>query len=552
MQTRIQVIVGGPLNQYTIRSVEVAEELNRHSTCSVELWSTKDQKMPVESWLGQPIQVQASDEAGESSQIFDGFVVEAVRYHELAGHYSAHLTGITHSYKLDLTHDEKYFQYKGLSDVANEITGEDGLTANVKCAQDIKYNYVQWAGETDFEFIVRLADDHQAWVRPSPTVSSAIDICDQFQSGASVDWSTEGGLLRFGISGRLGQPAFKGTHYDFLKSESTSFHQTKTPVSFGSNAAMVSAVQRGASRAMVPGGLYTDHRAPTASQYQQNLKREAERSLVGGITAHGTSLVPAIRAGNTVNITGDTDSDDNGTYGVTKVIHRYDWRGGYSNEFWGTTWTQWISPKRPQPKPMDGVVVARVIDNNDPHGIGQLTIQYDWLTGGATGWTRMAGLHAGAGRGTMFMPEKGDEVLVAFEHGDPERPIVIGSLWNTANNAPRYGYRQTANTEADLSEFAANQMLGTPASSSSADIAENDVKRIVTKSNNRLQFVDTQGKRGISAAVSQVGSLQILEHCDETGGRSIISITCDNGDIFIGAPNGRVHIQSEYYSREIG
>ncbi len=42
----------------------------------------------------------------------------------------------------------------------------------------------------------------------------------------------------------------------------------------------------------------------------------------------------------------------------------------------------------------------------------------------------MATLFAGKDRGSWFMPDVGDEVLVSFEHGDPSRPYVLGGLWN--------------------------------------------------------------------------------------------------------------------------
>ena len=45
-------------------------------------------------------------------------------------------------------------------------------------------------------------------------------------------------------------------------------------------------------------------------------------------------------------------------------------------------------------------------------------------------WARIATLMAGKERGTYFIPEVGDEVLVAFEHGDIHYPYIIGSLWN--------------------------------------------------------------------------------------------------------------------------
>jgi uncharacterized protein involved in type VI secretion and phage assembly len=51
-------------------------------------------------------------------------------------------------------------------------------------------------------------------------------------------------------------------------------------------------------------------------------------------------------------------------------------------------------------------------------------------------WARLATLSAGDQRGSWFIPEVGDEVLVIFEAGDPGRPYVIGSLWNGKDSPP--------------------------------------------------------------------------------------------------------------------
>ena len=51
-------------------------------------------------------------------------------------------------------------------------------------------------------------------------------------------------------------------------------------------------------------------------------------------------------------------------------------------------------------------------------------------------WARQATLMAGNDRGTWFIPEVDDELLVVFEAGDPSRPYVIGALWNGRDAPP--------------------------------------------------------------------------------------------------------------------
>lgn len=84
-------------------------------------------------------------------------------------------------------------------------------------------------------------------------------------------------------------------------------------------------------------------------------------------------------------------------------------------------------------EPLYGVVSAIVTSNDDPDGRGRVKLRFPWLAAEAKGesaWARVATTMAGKERGTYFLPEVDDEVLVAFEHGDIRFPYVIGALWN--------------------------------------------------------------------------------------------------------------------------
>lgn len=87
-----------------------------------------------------------------------------------------------------------------------------------------------------------------------------------------------------------------------------------------------------------------------------------------------------------------------------------------------------------------GVYPALVCDIADPEGLGRVKVRLPWsldtMESAYEAWARLATLMAGAGRGSWFIPDIDDEVLVSFEAGDPRRPYVVGSLWNGRDNPP--------------------------------------------------------------------------------------------------------------------
>jgi phage baseplate assembly protein V len=87
-----------------------------------------------------------------------------------------------------------------------------------------------------------------------------------------------------------------------------------------------------------------------------------------------------------------------------------------------------------------GGTVATVVDRNDN---GQVKLTYPWLDESLrSGWAPVAAPMAGAGRGLFMMPEIGDEVVVAFQHGDLDHPIVLGFMWNGVDAPPASDARE--------------------------------------------------------------------------------------------------------------
>jgi len=117
---------------------------------------------------------------------------------------------------------------------------------------------------------------------------------------------------------------------------------------------------------------------------------------------------------------------------------------------------------------------------------------------------------AGAKRGIFFLPEKGDEVLVAFEHGDPARPYVLGALWNGRDKPP------TPNTDGD-----------------------NNLRLIKTRSGHILRFDDKGGAEKIELIDASGNSSLVID----TGAKTI-TITSAK-DVVIKAEHGTITLQAQ-------
>jgi len=90
-----------------------------------------------------------------------------------------------------------------------------------------------------------------------------------------------------------------------------------------------------------------------------------------------------------------------------------------------------------EPGLVRGVSVGVVAQNKDPDGLGRVKIRFPWRENpDETHWARIAVPMAGEKRGIWFLPEVGDEVLVACDAEQVEHPYVLGSLWNGKEPPP--------------------------------------------------------------------------------------------------------------------
>lgn len=157
-----------------------------------------------------------------------------------------------------------------------------------------------------------------------------------------------------------------------------------------------------------------------------------------------------------------------------------------------------------------GVVVGVVTNNQDPDKLGRVRLRFPWLSAAEEShWARVAAPMGGKDRGLYFLPEVDDEVLVAFEHGDPRLPYVLGSLWNGQDAPP-------------------------------ADNADgrNNVRLIKSRSGHLIRLDDEDGKETIAIIDKSGRNSLVIDTATNT-----ITLTSDK-DIELVATNGRISLEA--------
>jgi len=159
----------------------------------------------------------------------------------------------------------------------------------------------------------------------------------------------------------------------------------------------------------------------------------------------------------------------------------------------------------------NGIVIGIVHDLDDQDQLGRIRVRFPHLNDEVSDWARLATPMAGKDRGLFMRPEIGDEVLIAFEHGDPRRSYVVGSLWSKVDTPP-----------ADD---------GQP--------VDNNWRFFRSRSGHLLKFDDTSGSERIEI-VGKGDKHKVV--VDVSGDK--IEVSCSSGDIKVSAPNGKVAIDA--------
>jgi uncharacterized protein involved in type VI secretion and phage assembly len=155
----------------------------------------------------------------------------------------------------------------------------------------------------------------------------------------------------------------------------------------------------------------------------------------------------------------------------------------------------------------NGVVVGIVTSLKDEEQLGRVKVRYPHLEDQVSEMARLATLMAGPNRGSLFLPDVDDEVLIAFEHGNVRRPYVVGSLWSTVDQPPAGDGDQKANNHRLIrSRSGAVIRFDDKSGAEKIEVVDKDAMHSITldSAGKRIDVVTTTGDVNVRATAGTV------------------------------------------------
>ncbi|WP_158799335.1 type VI secretion system Vgr family protein [Pedobacter sp. L105] len=511
-------IDGNPIS--TFSNLSIKQSFNNHHF--FELYVNLDtfenlgdfQATNSKGHIGKKVLVSITETFSGSETHFSGVICEVAMEQSNGLHGELVLRGYSPTILMDYGPVLNSYLAKTLTDIVKQATSslvsnDINLSIQPKFTKSI--NYMVQYKESTFSFLNRLSSEYGEWFyydgldthfgRPQEQKEITLTYGREINT---MNWSMKVNPVNF-------------SQYSY-NSDNDYLHETDAPSTVGSaqddNSLALSASQQVFSEKV---NLPIKPRVQTQEDLTElvGLRKAAVAADLVGLIAKTSS--PAVGIGSVANIkvskkgTLDFVTEDYGKYLITSILHEVDGNGRYRNTIEAIPSVNDVIPMKKAKYPMAEAQVGIVKQNNDPENFGRVKVELLWqkplnLT---TDWIRVLTPDAGSSdlisqnRGYVFVPEVGDQVIVGFRYNDPNRPFVMGSIFQGKTAA--------------------------------GGLEENHMKTMTTRSGHLLQFNDGPSGQGITITDANKNVI----HIDTTGNN--ITITA-NENMTLNSKNMQINV----------
>lgn len=469
--------------------------------------------------------------------------------------------------------DSRVYQNMTAVDILQKIFAAGGVTDtsfNITGTQTSREYTVQY-NESYFDFASRLMQEegyfyffshsdstHQMIIADANTAFTAL--ADPRVSVGTAGIGGPGGLTRWQSGARTAEGAITLDDYD-----------PTAPATALADTQNTTAKAAGASQRAV---YHWPAHALTKSAVTAQARLCMEAIEAAAVLGTGAGANAAFCAGSTFTLSSDPyGGKKNQSYVITRLRHRasdgtaQSGGGGtsYANDFTCLLASVPWRPARVTPRPrMAGLFSATVLGPSgeeiytDEYGRVKVLLRWDHTpdaTADGALWVRVVQSWAGNGWGWQFLPRVGTEVAVAFLDADPDRPVVIGGLYNGAMSPPfalpdqktKSGLRTRSSTgggTADYSEISFDDKAG-------SEIVLLHAQKDLTVEVEHDQTLTVDNCRVVTIKKDESVTIKGKQTIDVTGNRSVQidqgndSLAVQQGNLSIDVALGNVSIKAD-------
>ena len=439
----LEIAVEGKAGDFIPRSVRVQEALSRPYLIQVEMIADSDAYKPADL-IGKLVCVTVTDSG--LTREFSGRVRSFGKVGQTDAEKAVYrLEAVPQWWLLSRTADCQAWQDKSVVDIVNEVTRDWGVS--VRWGGSVPKNprpYTIQYNETDLDFCQRLLDEVGAayWfdtAEPKHMIVAGSNAEYPLHSAELVVRGEDefvDGVTNWVL--RSEHPPSKVVAHDF------DLIKPSSPIIRQSSSVLPTSKDAVAEMFLWPGGSHGHPDVDPAKLFMEQLEA---RSIVASCTTKD----PRIHAGSRVRVSPKL-GEATETWLVTEVVHGcYDetqLAGGggfhYSAHLTLIPASRPFRVSNPQARPhVPGLQSAIVVggDEIDTDDMGRVLVRFLWdrkkqYAAGTSIRVRMVQPYAGAWGGAFFLPRVNDEVLVGFVDGDPDKPVIVGALFNAESLPP--------------------------------------------------------------------------------------------------------------------
>lgn len=447
MNKKILISINGDL-VWSYKSIEVKQLINDHHRFVISI------DLPSEShrythnlenhihWLGGNLCLYI----GTTANLWLSGIVSNVRLSKNEGDLgSIILEGLSKTYLLENAPTYRSWINSTLEDILQDLLQGVNIYTKINPRHNSKLDYECQYNESDFTFIRRLARQYNEWFYydgqalflGKPEVPAPIKL----EYGVNLN------SMEVGVQTIARPSSFFSYHsgMDYYLEKDT----PEEPYGLGYLGSM--AFQRSLEIFRKPSNQRTYARIDSVKGLEDYAEERMFSDAAESYYITGGSECMDLTVGSIVEIrhpvidaTGSLSYMGMANFLITEITHISTEGLYYKNYFKGVPAGVKYLPTPEVSFPVAETQMAVVLRNDDPMNKGRVQVQMNWQKKGLhTNWIRVMTPDGGisekveTNRGFVFIPEIGDQVLVGFRYNDPNRPYVLGSLFNGVTGSGR-------------------------------------------------------------------------------------------------------------------